>query len=215
MQPYIAAHMFFLAMRLKGSAGVQDMLPVKITYVSSQSAITIPLRMATPMGKENLGVLVWIFAKSRYVPQNYQSLQLNYNQLSSDIYSPSAYPDLVNQAVNKADGHGFVTEYAQPTGNLTANGTELAALEKSYGYLTRMYTNIAPAQINLDPSFVAKSDLPNVDAVHEIANPASTQPLSCPLSPLAIGGIIAGGVLVIVFAGILLIVSRRKNTRAS
>ncbi|HLX57742.1 MAG TPA: DUF2330 domain-containing protein [Ktedonobacteraceae bacterium] len=215
MRPYIAAHMFFLAMRLQGNAGVQDMLPVKITYATSQSAITIPLRMATPMGKENLGVLVWIFAKSRYIPQNYQSLQLNYDLLSNDLYSPSSYPNLVSEAVNKVDGHGFVTEYAQPTSNLNANGTELTALEKSYSYLTRMYTSIAPAQINLDPSFVASSGLPNIEPAHEVANPASSQPLSCPISPLLVGGIVAGGVLVIVLGGILFVVNRRKNTRAS
>src|SRR6185312_5256667 len=36
MQPYIAAHMLFLAMRLQGNASTQDMLPVKISYATHQ-----------------------------------------------------------------------------------------------------------------------------------------------------------------------------------
>ena len=217
MQPYIAAHMFFLAMRLQDKASTQDMLPVKITYPTSQSVITIPLRMATPMGKANLDVLVWIFAHSRYVPQNYQSLQLNYNQLNSGIYSPSAYHNLVSQAVSKVGGHGFVTEDAEPTSDLFMNNTEQTLLKSSYRYLTRLYTSIAPTQINLDPSFVAQTGLPDVNRDHEVANAASSQPSSCPLSPLAIGaievGIVGGGVLIIVLAVHLFSVIRRRNMR--
>ena len=171
------------AMRLQDKASTQDMLPVKITYPTSQSVITIPLRMATPMGKANLDVLVWIFAHSRYVPQNYQSLQLNDNQLNSGIYSPSADHKLVSQAVSKVGGHGFVTEDAEPTSDLFMNNTEQTLLKSSYRDLTRLYTSIAPTQINLDPSFVAQTGLPDVNRDHEVANAASSQPSSRPLSP--------------------------------
>jgi hypothetical protein len=213
MQPYIAAHMLFLAMRLQRNASTQDMQPVKITYPTSARAITIPLRMATPMGKENLGVLVWIFAKSRYVPQNYQALQIKDSQLSGG-YDVN-YQALVDREVSKAHGHGFMTEYAQPTSNLNGSDPELRTLGKSYRYLTRLYTSIAPSQINLDPGFVAQAGLPDVNPGHEVPKPASSQPLSCPISPVAIGGIIGGGVLVIVLAGILFVVIRRRKTRAS
>lgn len=205
MQPYIAGHMLFLAMRLQGNAGVQDMTPVKITYASPQSTISIPLRMATPMGKEPLQVLVWIFASGRYVPQNYQSVQLDYNQLNS-----TNYPNLVNQAVSKVNGHGFVTEYAQPTSNLFANTPEEAALKQHYSYLTRLYTSINPSQITLDPAFVAQTGLPNVTAEHAVNNPASSQPLSCPPSTLVVGGALLGGILVIAL-GILLFIRRRRT----
>ncbi|SRR5579884_109733 len=215
MQPYIAAHMYFLAMRLQGNTSTQDMLPVKITYAASQSAITIPLRMATPMGKENLQVLVWIFAQGRYIPQNYQSLQLDYNQLSNNLYSHDTYTNLVSQAVGKAHGHGFVTEYAQPTSDLYASNPELTALAQSHRYLTRMYTSIAPAQITLDPAFVASPDQSNVSEVHEVTNPASSQPLLCSPSSLAIGCIIGAAALVIGCGFLLFALIRRKNRRAS
>jgi len=205
MQPYIAAHLFFLAMRLQGSAGVQDMTPVKIRYANVGPAITIPLRMATPMGKESLGVQVWIFAGSRFVPQNYQSVQPDYSRLAT-----TAYATLVSQAVSGVRGHGFVTEYAQPAGSLFAGDRELAALKQQYRYLTRLYTNISPAQINLDPSFVARAGLPDVSPVHEIA---ASSPPSCPPSLLAVGGIVSGCVLVIGLSIVLFVViSRRRRT---
>jgi hypothetical protein len=206
MQPYIAAHMFFLAMRLQGSAGIQDMTPVRITYANVGLSVTIPLRMATPMGKEPLGVQVWIFAKSRYVPQNYQTLQLDYNRLAT-----TSYPALVNQAVSKVGGHGFVTEYAQPTSNLSASDQELATLKQSYSYLTRLYTNIPPAQINLDPSFVAQTGLSDVGPVHEIAVPDNSQ-TSCSPTPLAVVGVLLGGGLVIAL-GVVLFITIRRRTR--
>lgn len=212
IQIYVASHMLFLALRLQGNADVQNMTPVKITYHLSQPVVSIPLRMATPMGKEPLGVLVWIFAQGRYVPQNYHSLQLDYNQLGTDYTSPTAYPNLVSQAVNKAGGHGFVTEYAQPTSQLFANDQTLTGLKQRYRYLTRLYTNILPSQITLDPGFIPQAGLPDVNPVHEVANPAASQPLFCPFSPLVIGGMILGGVLVI---AIILVVVLRRRARIS
>lgn len=207
MQPYVAAHMFFLAMRLRGSADVQDMTPVKITYATKDSAITIPLRMATPMGKENLGVLVWIFANSRYIPQNYQSLQIKDSQLSD---GGENYQDLVEQAVSQAHGHGFVTEYAQPTSTLYTSDQELAALKQAHRYLTRMYTSIAPAQINLDPGFVAQTGLANVGNEHALSGSASSQDNSCLPGPAVIGIALVGG-LVVAFVVILFVVSWRRR----
>ena len=72
-----------------------------------------------------------------------------------------------------------------------------------------------PLQINLYPSFVAASGLPDVSSIHEVANPASSQPLSCLTSVTSLGGIIGGGALVIVVAVILFVVIRRRRTRTS
>jgi len=202
MQPYIAAHQFFLAMRLRGTAGVQDMTPVKISYASSDSKITIPLRMATPMSQEPLGVQVWIFAASRYVPQNYQEVQPDYQQVTT-----TSYARLINQTVGKAGGHGFVTEYARPTSSLSGGEQTLVALKQRYRYLTRLYTNLSPAWITQDPSFVAQTGLPDVNAFHEIAD--TTPAPTCPPSPLVIaGGLLAGGLVVVV--GVVLW-SRRRH----
>lgn len=214
MRPYIAAHMLFVALRLRGNAGVQDMTPVKITYATSQPGITIPLRMATPMSKSPLEALVWIFGQSRYIPQNYQSLQISDSQLSSTLGAGGNYMTLVNQAVSKASGHGFITEYAQPTSNLSPSDQELANLQQHYSYMTRLHTSIAPSQINLDPTFAAQAGLPNVSPYHQLTNPASSQPLSCPPSTTTIAGISLGVLAVLTLIVVLFGMLRRRRMPA-
>lgn len=214
MKPYIAAHMLFVALRLRGNVGIQDMTPVKITYATHQPTITIPLRMATPMGKSPLEALVWIFGQSRYIPQNYQSLQISDSQLSSTLGAGGNYLTLVNQAVSKANGHGFITEYAQPTSKLSPADQELAALQQRYSYVTRLHTSIAPAQINLDPTFAPQTGLPDVSAFHQLTNPASSQPLSCPPSPATIAGISLGVLAVLTLIVVLFGMLRRRRMPA-
>jgi hypothetical protein len=199
MQPYIAAHMLFLAVRLQGSAGVQDMQPVKITYASSQQEISIPLRMATPMSNSPLGVLVWVFGSSRYAPQNYRSVEFT-NSDFGNISDPRSnfYSEKVDQAVNQAHGHAFITEYAQPTTNLYARDQLLQTLKQHYSYLTRMFTRMRPSQINLDPTFAAQKGLPDVSSFHIISNPNSSAN-SCIGQYVLIGGVLLIATVVIVF----------------
>lgn len=204
MQPYIDAHMLFLTMRLRGDAGIQDMTPVKITYASSGPAITIPLRMATPMGQEPLGVQVWIFAAGRYTPENYQDLHPDYRLLTTTAYSA-----LIKEAVGRAGGHGFVTEYARPTSTLFASEQTLVTLKQNYSYLTRLYTNLSPDWITLDPSFVAQTGLPDVSPIHQVGTP-DPAPL-CPPSLLVIAGGLAGGAAVVVLGVILWRTTSRRR----
>ena len=208
MQPYISAHMFFLAMRLRANAGVQDMKPVKVTYASTQPQITIPLRMATPMGKERLGVLIWIFGQSRYVPQNYQSLQISDAQFSADPDPGADYKTLVDNAVDRVNGHGFITEYAQPTSNLYhQSDQELQTLKTHYSYLTRLYTEMKPAQITLDPGFVPRTGLSDVSAMHTLSSFTTCDSLAAVFLVCPIIGIVALAIIVIA----LIVLLRRKR----
>lgn len=175
MRPYIVAHMQFLAMRLHGNAGVQDMLPVKITYATSSSEISIPLRMATPMGKEPLSVLLWVFGRARYVPQNYQSVTFtnnDFNNVTDPATINNVYTQKVSQAVSKARGHAFITEYAGPSTGLYFYDPVLQTLAQqgNHSFVTRMFARIAPEQINLDPIFVVNGTVP-VSNIHVVPNP--------------------------------------------
>lgn len=217
MQPYIAAHMLFLAMRLQGSAGVQDMKPLKITYATSQQEISIPLRMATPMGNLPLGILVWVFGSSRYAPQNYRSVEFTDSDFShiADPYS-NFYAGKVDQAVRQAQGHAFITEYAQPTGgeNLYAADQILLSLKQRYSYLTRMYTRMSPAQINLDPSFAPQKGLSDVGNFHTLSNPnSSANDCIAQYVVIGIGGALLLTTVVIVLIVFFFIWSRRRLRR--
>jgi hypothetical protein len=140
IQPYVASHMLFLAMRLQPQAGVQDITPVKLTFTTNQSDISIPLRMAAAAALPHMAMLVWIFGSSRYVPENYQSLHIADNQLSDNPYPAANYPQLVDSAVSQSGGHGFFTKYAGPTSPGSSRDPTLASLEHQYPYVTRLYT---------------------------------------------------------------------------
>jgi hypothetical protein len=212
IQIYTGQHMYFLAMRLRGAAGVNNMTPVKISYPSTQQQITIPLRMATPMSQQRLNVTLWIFGQSRFLPQNYTSVQLSDSQLSTDADPMGDYSTLVGQAVDAAGGRGFVTDYAQPTSQISApaSDTDLQGLVSSYPYLTRLYTSLAPAQITQDPTFAAATGQANVSAVRVL--PASSAVTFCGYTVQQVLTVL--GVIMVVFLLAIFIV-RRKIKRAS
>ncbi len=192
IQPYIQAHMKFLALKLQPSAGVQDITPVKLTEKLpgdvTPAQIMIPMRLATVATQPHTGVLVWIFASSRFVPQNYQSVVLQDSQFTSDPYPGGNYTQLVDGAVSHAGGHAFITDYAQPTSSLYMNEpVELAQLKQSYGYVTRLYTRLSADQMLLDPIFTAKSGLPTVSNFHTVTPAVTCDPFNSWLGKISSG----------------------------
>jgi hypothetical protein len=209
IQPYIQAHMLFLAMRLQPQAGIQDITPVKITFPTTQSQVMIPLRMATVAAMPHMGLLVWIFGSSRFVPQNYQSVHISDAELSN-----TSYTDLLDQSVSQSGGHAFITEYAQPASNLSVNSSSpLHDLEQHYPYVTRLYTRISPAQMTLDPIFTAQHGLPNVSNVHDIPASNTCDPFNSWLGSLGTAVYpLAGGIVIVLVAlvvGGTLLIRRR------
>jgi hypothetical protein len=64
-----------------------------------------------------MGVLVWVAASKRAIPDNYKALELNETLI--DWFNPmSTYNDVVSEAADEASGQGFVTELAGPTAPL-------------------------------------------------------------------------------------------------
>ncbi len=211
IQSYTQAHMLFLAMRLQPQAGVQDIQPVKVTFATTQPQVMIPLRMAASSAMPHMGILVWIFGSGRFVPQNYQPLQIRKTQIALDPYAGANYEQLVENAASQANGHGFITEYAQLSSMLDTQGDPtLAGLQQRYSYVTRLYTRISPEQMTLDPVFAAQSGLPNISNVYDLSNePAPTTcdpfnlflgsmgPLIYLAAILVILGLVVGGVTLI------------------
>ena len=212
IQSYTQAHMLFLAMRLQPQAGVQDIQPVKVTFATTQPQVMIPLRMAASSAMPHMGILVWIFGSGRFVPQNYQPLQIRKTQIALDPYAGANYEQLVERAASQANGHGFITEYARPSSMLSTEGDPtLAGLQKGYSYVTRLYTRISPEQMTLDPVFAAQSGLPNVSNVYDLSKePAPTTcdpfnlflgsawPLIYLVGILVILGLVVGGAALII-----------------
>lgn len=192
IQPYTQAHEMFLALRLQPTAGVQDITPVKLTMTLPNNAtpaqIMIPIRMAAAASQPHTGILVWIFASSRFVPQNYQSVVLHDSQFTVSSTPGGNYSQLVDNAVNQAQGHAFITDYAQPTTSLYVNEpAELSALKQAHPYVTRLFTRLSPDQMLVDPIFTAASGQGNVSNFHTVTPRNTCDPFNSWLGQVSSG----------------------------
>jgi hypothetical protein len=109
--PYLADGLNLLAFKLTKTAfdTAGAIRPVILTYRGERPMI--PIRPTAVAAERDMGVLVWIAADARAVPQNYKSLVLN-DALIDWFNSGSNYNAVVTQAADEAGGQGFATELA-------------------------------------------------------------------------------------------------------
>jgi hypothetical protein len=181
-EPIIAAYveegMMFLAMKLAPDAETSDIQPVKLTM--PMDAPMIPIRIASVASVDLLPIYVWIFGESQYAPVNWAHPTLDFGALRGPerwrfAVEPSmggfgqrprvGYNALVDAALAAHDGRAFVTEYAMPTSNLDPGDNALISdFAARFPYVTRLYGEIAPEQMTLDPAFAPAPDLPDVSS---------------------------------------------------
>ncbi len=115
LSPYLEDGLFLLALKLVKGADTGSIRPIMLTYEGTRPMI--PIKLTAVAANEDMGVMAWVLADSRAVPQNYLSLELN--EASINWFNASLnYNDVVIQAANDAEGKGFVTELAAPTSTL-------------------------------------------------------------------------------------------------
>ena len=176
---YVKEGMYFLAMKLSQDAQVGDIQPVMMTYQDTQPMI--PLRLTAVAAVDNMPVLVWIFADTQYVPQNYAHPEANYSKFrnksqiltpySEDNFAPyTLYRQELTRIQDEHSGKAFITEYAQPTATLppaVQDDSLMGNLIKQFPYVTRMRAQLSPEQMTVDPTFIrdttAQDISPNVD----------------------------------------------------
>ena len=180
MEPFIALYtaegMAFTAMKLLPGEDVASIKPIKMTYRSAGPVV--PLRLTSVAAMPEMGVKVWVVGDKRYGPSNVPEIEVPLEDIvfDWDRYQTNYIP-LVARKVDEAGGHGFVTEYAQPSQALAdtiANSNvpnrgddadfqerlaardDLARVLRTAPYLTRMYTRVSPEEMDIDPLFEAK-----------------------------------------------------------
>jgi hypothetical protein len=167
VQVYVQEQMLFLAMKLRPGQGVQDIEPVKMSYVSERPMI--PLRLTAVAANLNMGVLVWLLGEAQYESDNYARIEIKDEEILFSPFGGSNYFALRQQKIDAVGGLGFITEYAGPTSALRASDPDLQALLSGYPYLTRMYTEISPEEMTLDPTFRYNPELAAVSNVHDLS----------------------------------------------
>jgi MYXO-CTERM domain-containing protein len=113
--PYLEAGMYLLALKLTKGADSGSIRPIVLTYTGTQASI--PVKLTAVAANDDMGVLTWVLGKSRSVPQNYLSLELNEARINW-FNAASNYNSVVIDAANDAGGQGFVTEFAGASSTL-------------------------------------------------------------------------------------------------
>jgi hypothetical protein len=115
LRPYLEGGLNLIAFRLNKQSDTGSIRPIRITYESELPFI--PIRPTAVAANDDMGVLVWVLGPSRAIPDNYKHLVLNEARI--DWFNPmSTYNDVVSEAADEADGHGFVTELAADSDTL-------------------------------------------------------------------------------------------------
>ena len=107
--PYLDAGLYLLALKLTKGADTGSIRPIVLTYEGTQASI--PVKLTAVAANDDMGVMAWVLGKSRSVPQNYLSLELNEARINW-FNAASNYNSVVIDAANDAGGQGFVTEFA-------------------------------------------------------------------------------------------------------
>ncbi len=113
--PYLQDGLYLLALRLTKGADSGSIRPIVLTYKGTQPSI--PVKLTAVAANDDMGVLTWVLGKSRSVPQNYLSLELNEARINW-FNAATNYNSVVIDAANDSGGQGFVTEFAGKSSTL-------------------------------------------------------------------------------------------------
>ena len=181
MIPYIKLYadlgLKFLALKLQPQRKVSEIVPFKMTLPGTSPSI--PLKMTALAALPEMGVIVSVFANSRYQGANWPTQDLA--DLSSKIKfrnGQSNYINAVAKAIDEEGGQGWITELARPADELKSTvefaffggldeveeeeiRTKLVDLIGERAYYTRLYSRLSPEEMTSDP-VLRRSELGDV-----------------------------------------------------
>lgn len=173
---YTAEKLKFLALKLVDEADVSDIVPFRLRLPGDSPSI--PLRLTSIASMPEMSILAWVFADQRFEPAG----MAREVEVDTDKLRWGGYPDwtnwkkLVAEAVDQADGRGWVVEQAGPLDGLREAVTSqdldpedpnyeaqmaLTELLAGRSYMTRLHTRLSPEEMTYDPIFKksAKDDV--------------------------------------------------------
>lgn len=169
---YAAAGMDFVAIKLRDGQGSNAITPLAITFKGTEPMI--PLRLAASSAREDTPIYAWIFADAPATPANAVRLTMVRSDLAqTDTSGNSNYVAQRSGAIENTQpnpGHGFFVEYTQPTSELGATNSLLQELASKHQYLTRLYGEMSPEQMTIDPRFTFDAALPDISNIIDLGN---------------------------------------------
>jgi hypothetical protein len=118
---YLKEKFYFAAAKLLHGAGTDEIQPLVMTYAGDTPCV--PLRLTRIAATPHMGVRVFGLGEARYAPSNYRHVEIN-DAAIDWVNNAVNYTDVVREAIDTpgADGHAFITEFANSTGIIDRTG---------------------------------------------------------------------------------------------
>ncbi|MCP4449718.1 MAG: DUF2330 domain-containing protein [Myxococcales bacterium] len=219
---YIARGSSFVVLRLRPGQEVSAMQPVRVRFRGYMGQF--PLKMIALGVTDSVELSLWVIAEERYEPKNFGSSRMNPNDIAWDWdRGASNYQDAFEQAIEKAGGNVWMTEYSQPLDD-SALGDALfqeapadlamATAGMHYPVLTRLRTKLSADALSEDLVLGPADDQSSVP--REIAAALNSEdcagPIAAGLLPTPRDGR-AQALFWVILAGLGLWVRRRSTPR--
>ncbi|MFT6396981.1 MAG: hypothetical protein ACJAYU_001725 [Bradymonadia bacterium] len=122
MQPYLDAGMLFLASRLIPGAGVEEIRPLRMTFVADNPMI--PLQLTAIAADPHLTVTSYVVGDSTFEPTAQPIVGVDPSQFAVDAAGRTNYPMLLSRTIDDAGGAAFVVEYSGAMPRASLGDTE-------------------------------------------------------------------------------------------
>lgn len=205
---YTAMRANFIALKLRPSANVQQMQPVRVRMQGS--SMLLPLRMVSAGITDKVGITLWIFAPGRWEAGNFPNGEVLRSRVAWDWQAQrSDYTDLADSILN-ADRRTWITDmsepassyvnftrgrfnqFGQPTLNLSAQEQQ-AAMEDftaatqgdlDHYWISRLRADLPATMLDRDLEVRAATESAILPASFTVIRTRGTPPNGCPaLSP--------------------------------
>lgn len=166
MQPYIDSGMNYLAVRLQDGRTASDVAPLAMRYDGGEPMI--PIQLTAVAAQPLMGIQVWIFGETPFLPANYAWERPATQDIFSDELGNTSYFAWVARTASEADGQVWSAEFI---------GQNLTGRFPQHSVVSRFYTRLSPEQMNVDPVFSSASDAPVVANLLDLS--AQPTPFGC------------------------------------
>jgi MYXO-CTERM domain-containing protein len=122
LEDYVAQNFVFVAIKLTGGAGVDEIHPLVFRYPGNEPCV--PLKLTAVAAVEDMGVRTFFLGDDRVYPSpGYMHIELNPVRIDWQ-QSGSNYTQVVSRAADSAvaNGKAFITEYAGASSRVSLGG---------------------------------------------------------------------------------------------
>ena len=188
LEHYIQNEMFFVVIDtgwFEKAFDTKRTQPIMLTYEAEHP--TLPIILSSVASAEEIPIVTWIFADQPYIPSNYAHPTMDVSRLHADgAYSlpyanwfhdsHNTYSVLRRDTLDPYHGHAFVTDLSMTTQDFQSGATADKAFHQEWivndsllsalfehRYVTRLYGELSPDEMTLDPIFVPDTNQTMVD----------------------------------------------------